>query len=202
MLILRAFTNNHKDEKPDTKMSYTSKEINKEKVGDVYLAMYKQGSDSEKRAHYSIVIDTAGETTNEKIVGCELHLGADKKTRVTGFVGGKREKPRNEFLKIIPVGKIENIYHKERPSAWGKALEFEGNKWYDEFVKENGGEEKWSAEVNCQKYTRFVIQKLELPIPKGIEFVASDKYPGAVDVGIMIISAYANSPHSEHVIQF
>lgn len=161
-------------------MSYTP---NKNKIGDVYLAIYRRGLDGMKMAHYSIIIDTAGESTNKMIVGRELHLGVDRKTRKTSFTENKRVKTKKDFKKIIKIGKI-----KESSDYWEDELCIKGKKWYDEFVEQNGREEIWSAKVNCQQYIKFLIRKLGL-IPPDVPYVG-DKFSIMIDAIIMGISVY------------
>src|SRR4051812_24193479 len=85
-------------------MAHPDEVVDINRVGDVYLAMYDAGipmNTSEKtqlsRSHWSIIIDVAGESNEKMIVGQELHLGADTKTRKTSFIPNRRFSLQSKF---------------------------------------------------------------------------------------------------------
>lgn len=137
---------------------YPNAEKDKAKVGDVYL--------EKEKAVFTIVIDVAGESTDNTIVGCELCLNVDSKTLKSSYASNWVCRAKDSF---IMIGKIQNIYHCGQPDVWAKALKLEGMKWYEEFVDQINGEEcKWSPGINCLLYARFVLDKLGLKEPKAI----------------------------------
>jgi hypothetical protein len=175
-------------------MDITRQVVDKSKVGDVYLVAYNQGSaqttqTQEKRAHYSVIIDVAGESTDQTINGVELHLvvtslqQADPQTTFLANGGGPRLK--SKLLKWAKVGKIENLYHPGQPYDWAFALGLAGNTWANEFY-ESIRHSTWSAQCNCQQFTRFLLKKFQIEWPSDFS-VIGDFSPLLVDSVMQLI---------------
>eukprot|EP01129_Flabellula_baltica_P007240 TRINITY_DN2791_c0_g1_i2.p1 TRINITY_DN2791_c0_g1~~TRINITY_DN2791_c0_g1_i2.p1 ORF type:complete len:217 (+),score=30.72 TRINITY_DN2791_c0_g1_i2:147-797(+) len=143
----------------DTKMSFPEYPQDNSKVGDIYLIGYNSGSSlteetQEKRSHYSVVIDIAGESNNEEIIGLELHLGADERTRDTRPFVNRRIAEVGCLIFFHCLGKIENIGGHDL-ITWRYELEKEGIRIFHDLVNEHGG--KWSSVTNCHSYAFLVF---------------------------------------------
>lgn len=178
----------HKDQ-VDINMSYPEHPVDDTKVGDIYLLGYNSESEiteetQEKRSHYSIIIDIAGESTHKDIIGLELHLGANEKTRDTRPLANRRIAEINRLVLVHHLGKIENISgHNLR--FWEAELKDQGIKIYHDLVDEHGG--KWSSATNCHSYALRVLDQFGV---RTDHLDLQDFSPLLIDVTILLNSLY------------
>eukprot|EP01129_Flabellula_baltica_P005223 TRINITY_DN1874_c0_g1_i6.p1 TRINITY_DN1874_c0_g1~~TRINITY_DN1874_c0_g1_i6.p1 ORF type:complete len:181 (+),score=34.50 TRINITY_DN1874_c0_g1_i6:227-769(+) len=170
-------------------MSFPEHPIDNTKVGDIYLLGYNAGSGmteetQAKRFHYSVVIDIAGESTSENIIGLELHLGADERTKDTRPLANRRiaEIGRLDFFHHL--GKIENIAGHDF-FGWEASLMREGTRIFHELVDDYGRD--WSSSTNCHTYAVRVLNEFGVSTD---ELPLLDYPPLLIDVGILLNSLY------------
>eukprot|EP01124_Arcella_intermedia_P024157 TRINITY_DN4004_c0_g1_i1.p1 TRINITY_DN4004_c0_g1~~TRINITY_DN4004_c0_g1_i1.p1 ORF type:complete len:194 (+),score=17.47 TRINITY_DN4004_c0_g1_i1:46-627(+) len=177
--------------------SFPSHELDKSRVGNVFLVQRKQAlnlTDPSQRclAHFSVVIDVAGESTNTHLIGQECHLVINKpisNTEVTAYFN-RISKRYDQLLDHRYLGKIENKYHSGHPDDWANGLRFAIYNWFCGFRGANGS--TWSLKSNCQQFARFLILKLKLPWPNDIN-VIGDRLPVVVDIGMLAVSSIDRS---------
>ncbi|KAK5584719.1 hypothetical protein RB653_006335 [Dictyostelium firmibasis] len=162
------------------------KEINSEKVGDVYLILYSEilecesnelltisnnNNNKEKPSsflndiHYTIVIDVAGESTIENgPMGLEIHIVLEKKTKKVQLCFERKTGENKCYQESsICLGKIENIYHKGYPLEWSFGLtRVIQSKWFQEFIKKG---DMWSFETNCFTFSKFLVESFKFQNP-------------------------------------
>jgi len=163
------------------------------KAGEVYLLIHSQGLESvessqAKRAHYSILIDVGGDSTNDDFVGLELHLLAKIATRKTYFpplvkVARSKEKLISSHL----LGKLE--LGSPFPADWAYDLYGQARHIYKDLVKKNG--DTWNPTTNCQQFARVVAtEMLHFPWPAHIP-VIGDEAPIIVELAMRSLSTLA-----------
>jgi len=178
----------------DTDIEFGYRNLQENKVGDVYLCLGSPYSSIEVanrlRAHFSIVVDVAGESTDDILKGAEYHLCSDNFQ--VKLKWGRREWPRSGYLDLKKVGKIVNEYHHNQPTQWAEGLRYAIREWFKDFVASKGT--KWNSDVNCQKFAKHVIEKLGLDFPSDV-IIAGDVVPVIIDVTTFFSRNYC--PKSE-----
>lgn len=191
----------------DIQMAAPRNVVDSNKVGDVYLVRVnpRESPDvaGDKRTHWIVVIDVAGESTDEELMcvlivapffcqglnrsGWQFHLGADPASREVEFLNSRfRYKHDTEFITSVTlVGHIKNEFHANLPDLWVPGLVSAITQWYHEFTDD--GKEIWSSKVNCQTFAREVIQRLGLSFPEDVQFFGNVE-PWLVDLGIFVQS--------------
>lgn len=131
-----------------------------------------------------LLIDVAGESLNDShLGGLEFHVGPKKGWEETGetavdltlreptYVQGAKN-----FLWAKYLGTLKNLYHPHQPRNWAHGLENAA----DYVFQQRFAGKKWSAQANCQQYTRELVAHFELPWPEEVA-VIGDTCPWAVD---------------------
>jgi len=164
-------------------------EHDKSLVGDVYLVMYKQGSElnttviKQAEAHFSLVVDVAGDCTVDSLDGFEMHLIANKLTKITSPMSNRRTRPMKTFMNVIKLGKIENRFHSQWPLLWAEGMQEMNEAKYIDFINEMNAGNLWSARVNCQQYARYMANFLGVCWPDDVS-VVGDMVPAIIDLTI------------------
>ncbi|EGG25102.1 hypothetical protein DFA_03348 [Cavenderia fasciculata] len=151
-------------------------------VGDVYLVTYTQTLETSKtlavsnpilRDHYTIVIDVAGQSTEEVPKGYELHLEIQHGTsKSVNLVGNELHYRRTKYAKHQKLGRITNEYHSGNPREWADGLKrVAQNQWYKEFIQSRG--DQWNHECNSHQFAKFLTLKLGLEWPNNL-YVAGE----------------------------
>ncbi|KAN0009787.1 hypothetical protein ACTFIU_007090 [Dictyostelium citrinum] len=155
----------------------SSKVINNEKVGDVYLLMYSEINRGESKneikersssflndIHYTIVIDVAGESNDTNgIMGVEVHIVLEKESKKIQLCFERKVGENKIYQELsMYLGKIENIYHKEQPLEWAFGLtRVIQNSWFQEFIENENRGDKWSIDSNCYTFSKYLIEKFK-----------------------------------------
>ena len=182
-------------------------------VGAVFLVQVDPLESPEvygdKRAHWIVVIDVAGETSDESLVyvpaptfdpppaldplphslnrGWQFHLGADPTSRKVNFLNSRIDRKRSaSFIRSVEyVGKIQNEFHPGQPGVWVyQGLVPAMSAWYEDFTEHST--KKWSAEVNCQTFACEIIQRLSLDVPSSVTLISDIEPHLLVDLGIFV----------------
>lgn len=129
------------------------------RVGDVYVLGYRQSINdaveaSRKLAHFALLIDLAGASTDEFVNGLEIHFIIDRDTHKPSLSTFRKRRPKGDLLFWRYLGKIANEHHPGNPSAWYKGLNSAIIDWFQEFTATNGT--TWNHRCNCQQFTRFL----------------------------------------------
>jgi len=181
-------------------MQAPTKIENPDKVGDVYLISFNQGcSRSEnlelKRSHYALIVDVAGGSSDKFLKGFIYHLGANTESKES-YVPLPQYSDDFECSRLLHyrcIGKISNPGQHE-PALWGMVL---WNKvyqeWYPQFIELSGQKNHdWTSRVNCQKFARFLVEKLGLSWPVDVQ-VIGDQAPEIVDLLLTFMCASART---------
>jgi len=177
-------------------MGTPNQNVDANQVGNVYLLQYDQGSGSIdelrlKRGHMSVLVDLAGECTEQEIKGIEYHLGADSQTLTTFFMNNRRVRSRNSFLRIANIGRIQNPFHTDQPANWEAGLHTAVKKWHNEWFLQKA-DPRWSSSVNCQQFARVLVGKLQLQWPADWK-VVGDVAPDIIDFALLLAGTSAKS---------
>eukprot|EP01126_Amoeba_proteus_P007402 TRINITY_DN12666_c0_g1_i3.p1 TRINITY_DN12666_c0_g1~~TRINITY_DN12666_c0_g1_i3.p1 ORF type:complete len:198 (+),score=17.28 TRINITY_DN12666_c0_g1_i3:246-839(+) len=168
-----------KSVKLEPEMSFESlprQEVDPKRVGDVYVLAYSCGPESveeveKKRAHYSLLIDVSGASTEESLHGLEIHfIVIDFDNRDIGIRFAHTNKPFSNFLLVRRVGTLQNEFHSGYPRRWALALEeVIYDDWFPSFLVTNGNQ--WNSQCNCQQFIRFLVGQFNLVWPADLSVV-------------------------------
>ena len=92
--------------------------IDQNKVGHVYILVFKGHIPIQKMAHHALIVDVAGTTIESHFHGVLLHLTATAINRKTEFQFDDRLWKRSTF--IVPL----NNNHPYQPRKWAMDLQF------------------------------------------------------------------------------
>jgi len=167
--------------------------VDPDRVGDVYLLAYSVGLESfeeaeKKRAHWSVIFDVAGESTDAVVAGLEVHFQVNFATRLVRVVYGHFKRPLSSE-KLMWVRNLGRFSSPEAlpPREWAFAIqELIDRVWSPSFSQANGT--NWNSACNCQQFCRYMIQQLPLPWPSDLTAVG-DKVPVIIDVALLLISS-------------
>jgi hypothetical protein len=85
----------------------------------------------ELRAHWSILIDVAGASSNNDLKGLQVHMIVEEMSTsrvglLTGYAILTQQTLAEKFLSFKCIGKIDNIFHPNKPllglEAWSVML--------------------------------------------------------------------------------
>jgi len=150
------------DNKPDTALVYLLALNQHTPCEDVHHDI------GDMRAHYIVVIDIEGVSSNESIIGLEVHLLRTKDNTNQLIVGPLKTGEFNvaRLRSSRTLGQIRNIgNHTARD--WAINLYTFACNVRDEMTKECGTSE-WSAAYNCQTFAKKFIQALGIPFDEPV----------------------------------
>lgn len=141
---------------------FPTQSVDEEKVGEIYLLVYKAAADSKfdkKLAHFSLLIDVAGQSDDDKLCGLEIHWVVLKPVAEPELRFSHAQKPRNRFLCTKKLGKL---HQQEHCRTWWD-LEKKIEPWVKEYEEKCG--RIWNEECNSQTFSRFLVEKFGLEWP-------------------------------------
>jgi len=99
--------------------------VDQEKVGDVFLVVFKNEKNNRKIAHHGIIVDVAGASNEIFLDGCLIHLTAKAKTRRTKYHIHSGARLRSRFYEDVFLGKLlpPPLLNINKPREWAVQLE-------------------------------------------------------------------------------
>ena len=99
--------------------------VDQDKVGDVFILVFKGDVPIRKMAHHALLVDVAGATSESHFCGVLLHLTAEAIDRQTKFHVGDRPWKKTIFYESIYIGKTVPPYpvQMSQPRKWALALQ-------------------------------------------------------------------------------
>lgn len=76
------------------------------RIGDVYVVVFKANQINRETAHHAILVDVAGSSNDQVLEGALLHLTADTVTRVVQFRVEDNPWPKDHFYEIVRIGRL------------------------------------------------------------------------------------------------
>eukprot|EP01124_Arcella_intermedia_P012916 TRINITY_DN19314_c0_g1_i1.p1 TRINITY_DN19314_c0_g1~~TRINITY_DN19314_c0_g1_i1.p1 ORF type:complete len:188 (+),score=17.87 TRINITY_DN19314_c0_g1_i1:33-596(+) len=161
----------------------------RERVGDLYLLCYDQGSEANqtvqsKRAHHTLVLDVCGESTENRIIGSEFHMGLSKTAKAV-YKNERRDVTKQRLISHHYLGKLVNLGG-DRPTIWASIMSNHAFQLFKDMVFEQGND-SWTAKLNCQQFTRRLAAYwgiMNYPVE-----VIGDEAPVLVDLTLSIMAA-------------
>ncbi len=99
--------------------------VKRQKVGDVFLVVFKNEKNNRKIAHHGIIVDVAGASNEIFLDGCLIHLTAKAKTRRTKHRIHSGARLRSRFYEEVFLGKLlpPPLVNINKPREWAIQLE-------------------------------------------------------------------------------
>lgn len=80
--------------------------VDRNKIGNVFIVVFKHPILDRKFAHHAVMVDIAGCSSDSHLSGATIHMTAVASTKVTRFQIHDRSFPRKNFHEIIYVGRL------------------------------------------------------------------------------------------------
>jgi len=90
------------------------------RIGDVYVVVFKANQINRKTAHHAILIDVAESSNDQVLEGALLHLTAAMLTRVVELRVEDNPWPKDYFYEIVRIGRL--VPTKLNPQRWAFEL--------------------------------------------------------------------------------
>jgi hypothetical protein len=178
--------------------------ISLENEGDVYLFIH--GIDAAhsntmpnydiEHAHFSIIIDIAGESHGEIVSGYEIYIGiCDWTTPVSRFFFPKwTRRIGRRALEVRCLGKIPGLSttgsYDDHVFTWKQGMDKHAMKVYQNLVSEGTPpvSRAWSSKINCQQFARELALSLNLVWPIDVPMASGDAVPAMFDKDMLLYS--------------
>ena len=80
--------------------------VDRKRVGEVFIVVFRTDQVNRKTAHHAIVIDVAGSSDEDFLQGLMVHLTANVLTRIVKFRVEDNPWKRDEFYEIVRIGQL------------------------------------------------------------------------------------------------
>eukprot|EP00026_Physarum_polycephalum_P014792 Phypoly_transcript_15347.p1 GENE.Phypoly_transcript_15347~~Phypoly_transcript_15347.p1 ORF type:complete len:266 (-),score=6.43 Phypoly_transcript_15347:95-892(-) len=169
--------------------------------GDVYLFIH--GIDSAhsatmpnydiEHAHFSIIIDIAGESHGEIVSGYEIYIGIlDWTTPVARFFFPKwTRRICRRGLEVRCLGKIPGLpttgAYEDHVFTWKQGMDKHATTVYQNMISASNSR-AWSSRINCQQFARELTLSLNLVWPIDVPMASGDAVPAMFDRDMLLYS--------------
>jgi len=142
--------------------------VDSEEEGQVYVLLYGP-EDPAKHGHYGVLIDVAGESTGEQLVGLRLFLERDQAGILS--MGSERAVLRKSQSEFFPVGQISPTTKTGQANRghWASELVNSVYATFQQFKQATGPDNWEDGQASCQLLSQGIVASFGLVWPETIE---------------------------------
>jgi len=149
-----------------------------------------------EHAHFSIIIDIAGESHGEIISGYEIYIGiTDLNTPVARFFFPKwTRRIMRRSLEVRCLGKVSGVSKNgsfdDNVFTWKQGMDKHACQVYQKMVSENPipNPRAWTSVINCQQFARALTLSLGLVWPIDVPMSHGTDVPVMFDREMLLYS--------------